>query len=223
MNPRVRNTVLWCVGFVILVIGLSFYKYSGDSARLPSPETLQQQGLVLLPRPRAVEPFELIDHKAQRFNNDNLKGHWSVLFFGFTNCPDICPVTLSTLARSIEHLADPELASRIKVYLVSVDPERDTPDKLNQYVNYFSPDFIGLTGQHKKIARLAGQVGIAFAKVPHDGLDGYTVDHSGQIIIFNPKGHFHAFLKSPHESTQIAWFLKVLITHFERTIGAWPG
>ncbi len=212
MTRGVAKTVLACLVFVALVITLIVIRHSQET--LPNPLALQEQGLVMLSRPRAVQDFTLTDHTGREFDKNDLRGHWSILFFGFTHCPDICPVTLATLARTMEQIEDQELRSRIKVYLVSVDPERDTLDKLKQYVSYFSPDFTGLTGRHSQIADFASQVGVAFAKVPFDGPDGYTVDHSGQLVVFNPRGHFHSFFKTPHESRQLARFMEALAAHF---------
>ena len=231
MTNSVRNTVLSCVVLITVVLIMLFISKTYEPQH--DLQQLQLQGLTVLPKSRQVSNFELINHQGKRTLINDLQGHWSVLFFGFTHCPDICPTTLATLARASKEI-DASLAKRLQWYMVSVDPDRDTPAKLSQYVHYFSSDFIGLTGEHATLAEFAGQVGVAFAKVPDSGLDGYTVDHSNtdtsqkhaihldgytvdhsmQLVIFNPKGHYHAFIKAPHTSDKIALFLTALDQNF---------
>lgn len=213
MPSGVRTTVISCLVFVTLAF--SFVIISRQQERLPDLDQLQAQGLTVLSRPREVMDFSLLDQHGQPFGRDDLKGHWSVMFFGFTNCPDICPTTLAQLAQADQQIDRSQLAAPISTYLVSVDPERDTAKKLREYTGYFSPEFFGITGTVAQLGEFASQVGIAFAKIPSDGVDGYTIDHSVQIIVFNPKGHFHAFMKPPHEAAQIALFLRALDDAFE--------
>lgn len=212
MISGIRNTVLGCVALITIVLIMLVISKTREAQ--PDLQQLQLQGLVVLPKPRKVSDFELINHQGNRTRMADLQGRWSVLFFGFTHCPDICPTTLATLAQASKKIGK-RLAKRLQFYMVSVDPERDTPAKLNQYVNYFSSDFIGLTGEHATLARVAGQVGVAFAKVPDSSSAGYTVDHSAQLVIFNPKGHYHAFIKAPHSSDKIVLFLNALDQNFD--------
>ncbi len=203
MNRGIRNTVVLCLAFVALVLGALVY----TSLRKPLADdaTLREQGTFVLPVPRDIAPFQLIDHQGFVFDNAALRGHWSLLYFGFTSCPDVCPVTLSVLAQVEKKLAEAnetELLSGLRVYLVTVDPERDSGEMLASYVGAFSQQFTGVTGSLDELASLGQQLNVAFMKVPAaDG--GYSVDHTGNIVVVNPQGHYHAFMKQPHDPDRI--------------------
>jgi len=127
------------------------------------------------------------------------------MFFGFTHCPDVCPTTLFTLARSIDLLRDLPAADIPQVILVSVDPGRDTPETLASYVPYFHPDFLGITGDMAAILALTQAMGVAFAYTPIEGPDGgYAVDHTASIFLVNPAGQLTAIFGTPHSAEDIA-------------------
>jgi protein SCO1/2 len=205
MAPGVRNTLLACVAFMLLVLALFVNNMLRDP--LPTDEQLRELGIVLLPTPREVAPFELVDDDGEPFTNEDLEGHWTLAYFGFTNCPDICPVTLSVLGNARRQLAEAGEADPFEGLLVTVDPERDTPEVLAEYVPYFHPDFEGATGDPEEIARLAAQVSVAYARVPEPDGDGYTMDHTGNLVIFNPRGDYEGLIRMPHTPQQIvtAW------------------
>ena len=150
--------------------------------------------------PRPLASFPLIDTRGQTVTSSDLKGHWSWLFFGFTSCPDVCPATLGILATAVDKL-DPSL--RPEVYLISVDPERDTPERLGQYVSHFNADFQGLTGPPDQIKALADSLYAAFAKVPLDNGD-YTMDHFAGIYFVNDNAEVVAISTTPHIAAQLA-------------------
>jgi protein SCO1/2 len=191
-----------CIAFVAVVLGALVYSILREP--LLDDAALREQGTFILPTPREIAPFTLVDQRGEVFDNNSLLGHWSLLFFGYTSCPDICPVTLSVLAQMEKKLAeagDQSLLDQLKVYLVSVDPERDSADVLGNYVGAFSRRFIGITGSREAIAALATQLNVAFMKVP--GTNGnYVIDHTGNVVVVNPKGHYHAFIKLPHDADQ---------------------
>jgi protein SCO1/2 len=125
------------------------------------------------------------------------------VFFGFTHCPDVCPTTLAMLAQVEKKLAEAPTAAAPQVVLVSVDPERDTPEKLAQYVKYFSPSFTGVTGPVAAIDEFTRTLGIPVARTPLPNGD-YTVDHSAAILLFDPDGAMHALFSGPHSADLIA-------------------
>ena len=128
-------------------------------------------------------PFKLIDHNGRELTDQDLKGRPFLVFFGFTHCPDVCPTTLARLAQVVKAANVPDL----KVLLVSVDPERDTPELLERYVHAFNPDFTGVTGKPEEIERLAKALNVAIAKVDMGG-GQYTVDHSAVVTLLNREG-----------------------------------
>ncbi len=153
-------------------------------------------GTYLEPR-RALPDFTLIDHQGRRFARDSLQGGWSLLFFGYTNCPDVCPTTLATLAAFEKRLRTRGPAAVPRVVFVSVDAARDTPAQLARYVPYFDPQFLGVTAPTQAgIEALAGKLGIAVVLSPRpDG--GYTVDHSTAILVVDPQARIAAILTGP--------------------------
>ena len=145
---------------------------------------------------RALPDFSLIDQHGQAFGTADLTGSWTMVFFGYTNCPDFCPTTLTTLA-TLEKRLRTANALRPRVLFVSVDAKRDTPEQLAKYVPYFDPEFIGLTAANQPaIQELAAQLGVDVIITPKaDGT--YTVDHTTQIFVLNPQGRLAAILTGP--------------------------
>jgi protein SCO1 len=157
----------------------------------------------VLSQPRDVQPFTLVDHTGKRFDNRALLGHWSFVFFGYTHCPDVCPTTLSVLnsvARKLEGLEN-----QPRFVFISIDPERDTPEKLGQFLSYFNGTFIGATGTDDAINALTRQLGVIYARVEEKpGTDNYLMDHSASVLLFDPAGRFHAVFTPPLDATGIA-------------------
>ncbi len=158
---------------------------------------------------RALPHFSLIDDHGRTFGPSELQGHWSILFFGYTNCPDFCPTTLATLAALDERLRTTAAPVRPQVIFMSVDAKRDTPAQLAKYVPYFDPDFVGVTAASQAdIEALAAKLGVGVIITPKS--DGsYTVDHSGAIFVLNPRGRLTAVLTGP-------FTVNALQTDFER-------
>jgi protein SCO1 len=146
---------------------------------------------------RAMPDFSLIDDQGRAFGQKNLRGHWSVLFFGYTNCPDFCPATLTTLAAMQKQLRAAHAPVLPQVVFVSVDAKRDTPAQLAKYVPYFDSEFIGLTAADQPaIEAFARNWGVAVLVRPaSDG--NYAVDHSGQLFVMDPAGKVAAILTGP--------------------------
>jgi protein SCO1/2 len=146
---------------------------------------------------RTLPDFSLIDHHGQKFGLANLRGSWSMMFFGYTNCPDFCPTTLAILAALEQRLRAAAAPVRPKVVFMSVDAKRDTPEQLAKYVPYFDPEFIGLTAPSQPaIEAVAAKLGVAVIITPKaDGT--YTVDHSGAIFVLDPEGQLTAILTGP--------------------------
>jgi protein SCO1/2 len=157
--------------------------------------------LKVLPEPRVLADFALVDQAGQPFSLERLRGRWSLLFFGFTHCPDICPGTLYDLGRVHQALneADQDLEEH-QVAFVSVDPERDTPERMAEYVSFFDPDFLGITGELKQISPLALRIGVAYRIEPHEpGSENYAVDHSASVFLIDPQARLHGVFPSPHD------------------------
>jgi protein SCO1/2 len=159
-------------------------------------------GTLLTPS-RELKDFSLIDSHGRAFGPANLRGHWSLMFFGYTNCPDFCPTTLTTLAAMQKRLRAAKAPVLPQVIFVSVDAKRDTPAQLAKYVPYFDPGFIGLTAADQPgIEAIAKNLGVAVVIQP--AADGnYTVDHSGAIFVVSPDGRITAILTGPFSAAAL--------------------
>jgi protein SCO1/2 len=157
----------------------------------------------LLTPPRPLPPLTLVDQDSRPFGVDRLRGGWSFVFFGFTSCPDVCPVTLSALAQTRKLLADLPEGSRPRVVMISVDPQRDTPERLGGYVKAFDPTFVGATGTKAAIDELAQRMGVLVATRPLEG-DNYTVDHTASVFLVDSDGALRALFSPPHAPEKIA-------------------
>ena len=186
-------TVAVLVLFMIAVIAGFLNKM--NQPRVITDAELQANGAIKLERPRILDEFELIADSGNPFKTSELAGRWTLVFFGFTHCPDVCPTTLATLNNFYQTL-DEDTQENTDILLVSVDPQRDQPQLLQDYVRYFNPDFYGVTGEFINLKRFASQLNVPFNKVPLE--DGeYTVDHGSQVVLINPRGHYHGFFKAP--------------------------
>lgn len=158
----------------------------------------------LLDAARTLPQFELIDQAGRAFQRDSLRGHWTLMFFGFTNCPDVCPTTLAALAEVRSKLKDLPAGDLPAVVFVSVDPNRDTTEALGRYVAHFDPQFLGVTGQPVAIEALTHDLGVAVSAGPASEDGNYTVDHSAAIFLIDPSAAFTAVFGSPHLADVIA-------------------
>ncbi len=171
--------------------------------------------LVVLPAPRDLPPFRLHRHDGSPFTPETLRGHWNILFFGYTHCPDVCPLALQNLQYAWQQLQpaadDP---GRPRVWFVSVDPDRDSLELLGQYVTYFHPDFNGVTGPADQIDILTRALGILYGfedKAP--GQNDYAVNHSSQIVFVDPQGRMRAVLSPPWDGDDMVRALRWLESH----------
>ncbi|TBW12395.1 SCO family protein [Azotobacter chroococcum subsp. isscasi] len=205
---RLQKTVLVLVAVIAAVIGLTFSKVL-NSPRQADPAQLLEAGIVLLPQGRPLPPVSLTDQDGQAVALQSLTGKWSLVFFGYTFCPDICPTTLAQL-RQLEGLLPPATRERLQVVMVSVDPQRDTPAQLKQYLAFFDPAYRGLTGELADIQQLSGALGIPF--IPGDpSREDYTVDHSGNLALIGPDGTQRGFVRAPLNVARLAERLPQLV------------
>ena len=204
----VRYTVIAIVVVVVAILLGFMHKLS--KPRILNEHELRSYGVYLLDTPRKFSDAKLMDHLGQSFDSARFEGKWTMIFFGFTSCPDICPTTLAVLSKMYRELSEEE-AKDLQVLLVSLDPERDTAEKLAEYVPYFRADFVGATTDSHRLLKLATELNVAFARVPLGGGEGaeanYTIDHSGNVILVNPYGHFYGYLRPPfeHGNIRVAW------------------
>lgn len=202
MKRSVVNTVIGCLAFMALLLGLLVNRVL--SPTVMTNQQLSDNGLFVYDVPRRFAGFELVDQDGYPFTQAQLDGKWTLIFFGYTFCPDICPITMATIKQFEDLLVGTEAEGQTQVVMVSVDPQRDTPEKLKQYVEYFDDDYIGATGEFINVFSLARQLNIAFGYQPVGDDGNYLVNHSGEIVLINPNGHFHGMFKIPHDPEKMA-------------------
>lgn len=201
MSPR--NLFIAAVAVVAIATGTWFSFQVAKPPPTPVAATL-------LPAGNELPDFSLLDHSGARVDRTVFTGGWDVLFFGFTHCPDICPLTLQRLADAKKQLAAAGFEPLPRIVLVSVDPERDTPDQLRQYIDYFGEGNLGLTGDLDEIRKLTTGLGIWFEK-SGDG-ENYTVDHSSAVLVIDPHGQFRAVFSSPDSVDSLVHDLPIVMS-----------
>jgi protein SCO1/2 len=205
---RTQITVFVLVALVALVLGLTVNKVLNSKGQ-GDPTALLDAGIVLLPQSRTLPDLNLLDQNGQAVAVNQLKGQWSLLFFGYTFCPDICPATLAQL-RQLQGQLPAQTLSNLQIVLVSVDPNRDTPEQLKKYLDYFDAGFIGFTGEEATLQKFANALSIPY--IPADtSKENYTVDHSGNLVIIGPDGTQRGFIRAPLNNAKLAAQLPGLI------------
>ena len=200
MKSNFTWTIASCV--VVMLVAVSLYVNKMTTKVHLSSEQLKDMGLYLIEPPRNLGAFNLMDSAGKEFLPEDFEGKWNMLFFGFTFCPDICPITMSMLSR-IEKGLDIENQEKVRIFLVTVDPDRDSPDQLKVYLENFSENFIGLTGGLDQIYNFATRVNAPFNPIKNNKESNYTVDHTGSIILINPEGNYAGFFRAPHNQDDV--------------------
>lgn len=157
--------------------------------------------VTLLPTPRALPAFAL-DSNTGPITQQSLTGHWTVIFIGFSHCPDICPTTLTDLARAQKLWRDSGLENKPRLLFVSIDPERDSPKILADYAAFFNKDTLTATANEPQLSEFTRSIGLVYMKVTQG--DTYTMDHSATLVLLNPKGEFAGIIRPPFKPDAIA-------------------
>lgn len=218
-RPSGIGAITWLIGLALIVAGALLSQYLFLTIPV-APEL--GPGTTRLEPARVLRDFTLTDHRGRPFTLAQLQGHWSLLFFGYTHCPDICPTTMSTLnavAHKIAALPNPAPApiATPQYVFVSIDPERDTPELLAKFVPYFNPDFIGVTGTADAIAALTKQLSVLYLKMDSPNPQGYLMDHSAALFLIDPRGRLHALMSPPFDTGAMARDFQKLSAYYEAT------
>lgn len=197
-------------GWMVLAVSLLLSACGGTN---PPPDT---EAATVLPQAKEIPPFALSRGPEHPFTHEALKGRWSLFFFGYTRCPDVCPTELFTLAETLRKIeADPNLVTaEPQVAFVSVDPQQDQPDAVQKYVGFYHPKFIGATGEQAVVDQLSRTMGAVYERAyflngkalivdPGEGVpegleNSYLINHSATIFLINPEGKLHAVFSTPH-------------------------
>jgi protein SCO1 len=207
--------------FSLLIIAIAII-----ANRKPALEISALEGRIVSP-PLSIPTFSLTDQRGQVFTNDSLQGHWTVAMIGYTYCPDVCPTTLSEMATFFKHFnAIPINIKPPGFVFLSVDPFRDTPAKLAEYLEYFSKDFIGVTGSPEDIHKLVTKLGLYYTYEDPEGknflndvihkptMDDYAVVHSSSLLFITPRGTLVATMSPPFETKNVLALFKKLFAYY---------
>jgi protein SCO1 len=211
-----KNIIFILAAIVAMVVGIWAGSYKDQSHGAYKAEKIQG---VILPRAKTIHSFNLTDHNKIAFTLENLKGHWSVLFVGYTQCPDVCPAAMSVLKQT-HHLMIKQSLIPPEMVFISVDPERDTHKSLAEYVTYFNKKFVGVTGEQNQLKKLTQQLSVSFAKAPgSSGVmdENYLMDHSTSFMLINPDGKLQSFLTAPHLPMQLVDSIKKSQDFYNKT------
>ncbi len=212
MNAR-QTLRLGVFVIVAFALGLVAARFLFGSRAVAVPET---ENATVFTTPREIASLDLVDEAGRPFTAQSLQGHWSYVFFGFTHCPDICPTTLALLKQVRTELDDLPVESRPRVLLFTVDPERDTPEKLREYVRFFDPSFSGVTGSPAAVQAAADAFAVPFARVTLPQ-GGYTMDHGAGLFLVSPEGSAIAYSSPPFQAAALARDYRRIQAYFAET------
>jgi protein SCO1 len=199
--------LLWaCVAAVAVLVGLSVRQHDPNAPVPPAADTANEA-------PAAIGggPFSLVNQNGERVTRETYADKYLLMFFGFTFCPDICPTELAKITRVME-LLPLDVAARVQPLFVSVDPERDTPAVLKQYLSAFDPRIAGLTGTPEEVAAMTKAYRIHAAKVPQPGGAEYLVDHAAMLYLMRPDGQFATFYRMTDTADAVAADIAATVT-----------
>jgi len=193
---------------IVAVFAIGMGAWLSYQLAVPPPTP---RSATVLPATAPLPDFALLDQHGNAATRDTFHGQWDLVFFGFTNCPDVCPLTLQALASARKELLESDQDPLPRIVLVSVDPERDTPAVMNAYVSSFSNDILGVTGDLEELQKLTKGLGIFFAKsFAEDG--NYSMDHSAAVLVINPEAELHSLFSAPHSIEDFVHDLPILTT-----------
>ncbi len=210
-NPQkgISFSVLILAAVISCLLGIFFANHKMNKHELVP---YQFVGTVL-DHAREVQTFSFNSSLGGKFDNQSLKGQWTLVFFGFTHCPMMCPTTMAELGKVYKQLEKDKVKPLPQVVMVSIDPERDDISRMAKYVKSFDKHFIGAVGDKAKVKAITHEFGIAYEKVKsRDGKAGdYDMQHSGAVIVLNPQGKLQAFFNWPHHA-------KDMVADYERLV-----
>lgn len=204
-QPTSTNFIIFLVILAFAIIGFSFYALKVLD---PGPKPGPVKSLMHFGSNNIGGKFTLTDTENKTFTEENLKGKISLIYFGFTFCPDICPTSLQTISVALEKLSSNELEN-VQVIFVTIDPNRDNITQLKSYLSNFHPNIIGLTGSEDQITKIADSYKVYYSKVePDSDSDLYQMDHSSIIYMMNKNGNYIKHFSSKATSDEIFTELK---------------
>ena len=200
----VRNNVLLIIIFIVTVLALFINKLT--TPRVLSTNELLINGLFLYEKPKEISDFTFFTADGAEFNKANLQGKWTLMYFGFTRCPDECPTTMYQMSKLVKILREKEYPLEDKQWvLVSIDPERDSPNDIDRYAKGFDQDFVGVVNSRPMLLSLATQLSVNNIMPSDNNMDHSHLDnHVNNIILLNPNGEFAGIFRPPFDISRLS-------------------
>lgn len=209
-KSNTRRQILY-TGMAFGLIALLFGMWSQFNLHDHPKEVTLKNGTIF-PNPRIIQPFQLQSAQdGKPFTNEQLKGHWSMMFFGFTHCAMLCPTTLTTLNHFYGNLEAAKVQQLPQIIFVSLDPERDNLNRIGSYVTSFNKNFKGATGTEEKLDAMTNELNILFTKDNRNKDENYQIDHSGTVLLFNPQGQLAGIFSPPINAEELTEDYKAVI------------
>ncbi|RDH83823.1 MAG: hypothetical protein DIZ80_06705 [endosymbiont of Galathealinum brachiosum] len=195
-----QQSIILAISALIAASAGIWMGQQNPDTQLPRIKPAAIQGAIY-PAAKTINDFSLVNQHSEKITKDNFIDHWSLIFVGYTHCPDICPTTMTVMNQVSEFMQQQKIQPPRIVFL-SIDPLRDTSESLKSYVTYFNKDFIGLTGSVEEVTKLSKQLNAVFRKSPgasgEISNDDYLMDHSSALMLINPQGNLQSILTAPH-------------------------
>jgi protein SCO1/2 len=209
MSPSVvasHRSFVWLILIAAAAAGIGLWV---GGRHFSGPQRPPLASAVMYPQPRPLPAFELSQADGKPLTNADWRGHWSVVYFGYASCPDVCPTTLAAFKQAWQDVSARGLRDRVRFDFISIDPSRDTPEQLGKYVAFFSPDFIAATGSDEQLTTLTRSLGLLYTRTAR--ADGTSeVDHSGSAVIIDPQARLVGIFRPPFAPAAIAGDLAAL-------------
>lgn len=209
MKSKVAKLNIILIGIILLILGSWFILGQKNSGQIIAEEI----GFVYSP-PRHIGGFRLTDFDNTSIDEERFAGNWWLVYFGFTFCPDACPLALSDM-KKIKTALDEKSKQNTNFVFISVDPGRDTPERLKEYVQYYDPEFYAATGEAEALKELASKVGVAFVVPENPEDDNYVVAHSTFLLLINPLTELAAVFRAPHNPVEVADGIRKIQKYFK--------
>ena len=195
-NKGITYTVISCLAIVSMVIGL--FVYSTVAEKELTNDQYKLLKFYQLNTKRDLNAFSLFEND-KPFTEANFKGKWDLVFLGFASCPDMCPMTMQKMAKTAQMLSQKEgLIEKINFVMISIDPDRDSPERVNEYAKAFNEEFKGVSGNIKDIYQLSLNLTLPFTPVIDSKNTDYDMDHSMNLALIDPSGKYHGFFNTPY-------------------------
>lgn len=189
----------------VLMVAAAIAAGIGAAALLDRESRVELRSGTALEEPRPLADFALVDHRGRALGPRDFEDRWTLVFTGFTHCPDLCPATLTLLAQVRSQLPQESL----RILFLSVDPGRDGPEQIAAYLAHFGPGLSGATGTHAQVEAFSAQLGLAQVRNPGAGAD-YTIDHSAALVLIDPRARVAGYFRPPHDGAALVADLAAL-------------